>query len=59
MIIQYVYRKIKYRKYKGICQYCGYPLDNFEWVMHKGKYENYPVHIYCKEQIDYEDNMKL
>lgn len=29
-----------YNRYSGICQECGLPLDGFEWVIHKGKYED-------------------
>lgn len=48
-----------YNRHSGICQECGLPLDGFEWVIHKGKYEDYPVHLYCKGQIEYEDSMKI
>lgn len=46
-----------YKKCDGICQYCGYSLDDFDWIIHKGKYEDYPVHLYCEEQIEYEDSL--
>jgi hypothetical protein len=46
-----------YKQYKGECQYCGMPLDIVDWVIHKGKIEDYPVHVPCESQIQYEDSL--
>lgn len=48
-----------FRKYEGLCQYCGEPLEEEFYTLHQSRTGEmiYPVHFWCEEMIKVEDNL--